>query len=320
MELERSERLLQHLPQIREMVDYLEVSGTLLTSGIISSTDHRTFLGVVSSAGNSSGIQELVQVLRLRRNGFTAFVSALRANDYTWLAEKLDPEPFTTTKAEEPPTRRRISGLLKRSRSRNSESSRLSGETVFTTYRQSFPMDLSASSRSLNQCHTTLTKSFDSLNLQGDRESMASSSSSSKRKNSIASALLLNVPAEASSLPDAEIVSKIAAEFNFFSLPESLASLKRINIASKSPQSKKKLKKKEKLAAAHLTGGCKSVNLKIKFKTKDARDRFVAGVNSSSIFSDLGGIKGVPLDSKKGDKANSTTTTGGSWFSKLLKR
>lgn len=171
-------------------------------------------------------------------------------------------------------------------------------------------MDLSSSCRSLNHCHQSdkhfmLTKSFDSLNIQNDLNSNPSSVKG-------ASALLLNIPGTNEGLKDVEVVSKIADEINF-PLSENLTSLKRISVKSKSPKAKNRSSK-----LLHLNG-CKNLNVKLKFKSKDARDRFVERVNSTN---DIGGIKVVPLDSKsKSDSSSSGQRHGAQgWFKNLLKR
>lgn len=195
-------------------------------------------------------------------------------------------------------------------------------------------MDLSSSNRSLNHCHT-LTKSFDSLNINFNPNPNLSNqilANTHKRiKPASSSALLLNVPINpietdgrfsVPGLRDSEIVSKIAAEFDF-PLPESLTSLKRINVASKSPTKSKDTGRKWSGQSS-----TKTVNLKIKFKTKNARDRFVAGVNSTL---GLGGIKGVPLDSEANSgqadpsvkNLSTSAITSAShvgWFRKLLNK
>ncbi len=66
MEQEKSEKLLKYLHHIRTMVDYIEISKDLLSSGIITLNDHYNFVGLHACKGNACAMEQLIKVLNIR--------------------------------------------------------------------------------------------------------------------------------------------------------------------------------------------------------------------------------------------------------------
>ncbi|ODN01904.1 hypothetical protein Ocin01_04783 [Orchesella cincta] len=313
MDIQKAQRLSRYLGVISDMVEYRDISSSLINSGMLTQDENQTLLRKLELQGNVIVMQELLTIVNLRRGGFDILLNILRDTDYVWVAEQLDPgkaltESFCSFNRNEKRNtivRSLITNVQKITRKSEPTISTTFDETnsIFTSYRESCPIDIpinpsfytdtqrNEEDSKMNDGSSSPTLSSSEINLNAETEQSAGT-------NSLLTKLQLGTDSAKQAIIYNVVPDQVQNSTKYFS---ELA--KRVNVPSPMVKNLKVIRM-GKISKAKT----KKTAVKLKFNSECGRNRFVDNLKefistlepTDALYNSVGQLEvAVPTENKK---------------------